>query len=173
MNTPAHAADFLRRRSFIERNARERANALVDAGTARELLGPFDRIEAPWLAAQGITPVMIPAMHKAAAARITRRSVAELETLARKIAPMSYDIRDYAKLGLLHKLLHPQSPDEPTPEDIAMVQLELLAAIADARSAPFDLRSRLESKEATETRKASRLVYEKLQEQWHEPPEKP
>jgi len=54
-----------------------------------------------------------------------------------------------------------------------MVQLELLAAIADARSAPFDLRSRRESKEARETRKASRLVYEKLQEQWHEPPEKP
>ena len=56
MNTPAHAADFLRRQSFIELNARERANALVDAGTARELLGPFDRIESPWLAAQGITP---------------------------------------------------------------------------------------------------------------------
>src|SRR3984885_3352722 len=89
--------------------------------------------------------VMIHAMHKAAAARITRRSVAELETLARKIPPMSYDIRDYAKLGLLHKLLHPQSPDEPTPEDITLVQLELLAAIADARSAPFDLRSRRES----------------------------
>src|ERR1700678_829776 len=68
--------------------------------------------------------VMIHAMHKAAAARITRRSVAELETLARKIAPMSYDIRDYAKLGLLHKLLHPQSPDEPTPEDITMVRSE-------------------------------------------------
>src|SRR6202020_1613481 len=117
--------------------------------------------------------VMIHAMHKAAAARITRRSVAELETLARKIPPMSYDIRDYAKLGLLHKLLHPQSPDAPTPEDITMVQLQLLAAIADARSAPFDLRSRRESEEATETRRASRLVYEKLQEQWHEPPEKP
>ena len=56
MNTSAHAADFLRRQSFIELNARERANVLVDAGTARELLGPFDRIESPWLAAQGITP---------------------------------------------------------------------------------------------------------------------
>jgi malonate decarboxylase beta subunit len=56
MNTQTHAADFLRRQSFIELNARERANALVDAGSARELLGPFDRIESPWLAAQGITP---------------------------------------------------------------------------------------------------------------------
>jgi len=56
MNIQTQAADFLRRQSFIELNARERANALVDAGTARELLGPFDRIESPWLAAQGITP---------------------------------------------------------------------------------------------------------------------
>ena len=56
MNIQTQAADFLRRQSFIELNARERAHALVDAGTARELLGPFDRIESPWLAAQGITP---------------------------------------------------------------------------------------------------------------------
>src|SRR5258708_6100402 len=43
--------------------------------------------------------VMIHAMHKEAAARVTRRSVGELEKLAKEIAPMSYDIRDYAKLG--------------------------------------------------------------------------
>jgi len=36
----------------------------------------------------------------------TRRSVDELDKLAKQIAPMSYDIRDYAKLGLLYKLLH-------------------------------------------------------------------
>jgi malonate decarboxylase beta subunit len=40
--------------SFIELPARERARALLDAGTFRELLGPFDRIESPWLPLQGI-----------------------------------------------------------------------------------------------------------------------
>ncbi|HEV3423677.1 MAG TPA: biotin-independent malonate decarboxylase subunit beta [Paraburkholderia sp.] len=40
--------------SFIELPARERAHALLDAGTFRELLGPFDRIESPWLPLQGI-----------------------------------------------------------------------------------------------------------------------
>ncbi|HVE08416.1 MAG TPA: biotin-independent malonate decarboxylase subunit beta [Paraburkholderia sp.] len=44
-----HLAD-----SFIELPARERARALLDAGTFRELLGPFDRIESPWLPLQGI-----------------------------------------------------------------------------------------------------------------------
>ena len=56
MNAPVNLRDFLHRQSFIELNARERANFLIDAGTARELLGPFDSIESPWLAAQGITP---------------------------------------------------------------------------------------------------------------------
>lgn len=42
------------RESFIELNARERARALLDAGTYRELLGPFDRLTSPWLPLQGI-----------------------------------------------------------------------------------------------------------------------
>lgn len=42
--------------SFAEKTARERAYALVDPGTFRELLGPFDRIESPHLAIQGVVP---------------------------------------------------------------------------------------------------------------------
>ncbi len=46
----------LARRSFIELSARERARAILDGGTFRELLGPFDRLESPWLPEQGIVP---------------------------------------------------------------------------------------------------------------------
>ena len=105
-------------------------------------------------------------MHKAAAARVTRRSVEELEKLAKTIVPMSYDIRDYAKLGLLHKLLHLENPVNPSAQEISYVQGELIAAIEDARRSPVDLRIRLESKEALETRKASILVRAKLEAQW-------
>jgi len=112
--------------------------------------------------------VMIHAMHKEAAARVTRRSVYELEKLAKEIAPMSYDIRDYAKLGLLHKLLHVENPEEPSQQEIRNVQNELVAAIADARSGPVDLRNRLESTAAREMRKASILVRTKLEAQWLE-----
>jgi malonate decarboxylase beta subunit len=48
--------EYLQRLSFIELNARERAKSLFDPGTARELAGPFDRIESPWLSVQGVTP---------------------------------------------------------------------------------------------------------------------
>jgi malonate decarboxylase gamma subunit len=112
--------------------------------------------------------VMIHAMHKAAAARITRRSVEELEELAKKIAPMSYDVKDYAKLGLLFKLLHVDSAEKPSQQEIRKVQDELIAAIEDARSSAFDLRNRLESKGALEIRKASILVRSKLEAQWQE-----
>jgi malonate decarboxylase beta subunit len=44
------------RRSYIEMNARERATQLLDPGTFHELLGPFDRVESPWLPLQGIVP---------------------------------------------------------------------------------------------------------------------
>jgi malonate decarboxylase beta subunit len=43
---------LLTRDSFIERGARNRAHALLDAGTMRELAGPFERLHSPWLAMQ-------------------------------------------------------------------------------------------------------------------------
>jgi malonate decarboxylase gamma subunit len=112
--------------------------------------------------------VMIHAMHKEAAARITRRSVESLEKLGETIAPLSYDIRDYAKLGLLHKLLHVDSPENPSAQEIQNVRDELIAAIEDARSSPVDLSNRLQSKEARETRKASILIRSMLEAQWAE-----
>jgi len=112
--------------------------------------------------------VMIHAMHKEAAARVTRRSVDELEKLAKEITPMSYDIRDYAKLGLLYKMLHVENPEKPSDQDIRNVQDELVGAIADARRGPVDLRNRLESKGALEMRKASLLVRTRLEAQWLE-----
>ena len=45
---------LLQRSSFIEMDARARARALLDPGSMRELIGPFDRLSSPWLARQGI-----------------------------------------------------------------------------------------------------------------------
>ena len=47
---------FLARRSFIELHARERAQALLDEGSYRELLGPFERLKSPWLLMQSVVP---------------------------------------------------------------------------------------------------------------------
>jgi malonate decarboxylase beta subunit len=49
-------ARLLQNRSFVELGARQRARALLDPGSFRELLGPFDRLMSPWLPRQGIVP---------------------------------------------------------------------------------------------------------------------
>jgi malonate decarboxylase beta subunit len=41
---------------FTELSARERAVALLDSGSFRELIGPFERLESPHLEPQGIVP---------------------------------------------------------------------------------------------------------------------
>jgi malonate decarboxylase gamma subunit len=110
--------------------------------------------------------VTIHAMHKEAAARITRRSVSDLERLGHQIVPMSYDIRDYAKLGTLHKLLHINNPIEPTESEIFEVKQAIADAIADARKGTEDLGSRLNSPAAKETRKASQIVRALMEKQW-------
>ncbi|WP_198298505.1 biotin-independent malonate decarboxylase subunit beta [Bordetella genomosp. 8] len=50
------AQEMLERASFIELSARERARALLDAGTMRELIDPFERMMSPWLPPQGVVP---------------------------------------------------------------------------------------------------------------------
>ena len=105
-------------------------------------------------------------MHKEAAARITRRSVSDLERLGHHIAPMSYDVRDYAQLGTLHKLLHVNNPTEPTESEIVEVKEAIADAIADARTGTEDLGNRLNSPAAKETRKAGRTVRALMEKQW-------
>jgi len=47
---------LLNKQDFIELSARERAKALSDEGTFRELLDPFARVMSPWLVKQNIVP---------------------------------------------------------------------------------------------------------------------
>ncbi len=110
--------------------------------------------------------VVIHAMHKEAAARITRRSVADLEQLGHEIAPLSYDIHDFAKLGILHELLHVENPLEPTSADVATVSRAVVNAIDDARKGPTDLGVRFLSDAAKKSRKAGIEARALMEKQW-------
>jgi malonate decarboxylase beta subunit len=110
--------------------------------------------------------VMVHAMGKQAAACVTRRSVAELDALGGRVLPMAYDIRSYARLGMLHALITGVSVEDPGQDDVARVQEELAAAIADARSGPRDLGIRLTSPEAHSARAVSIAVREALATAW-------
>ncbi|RBL66035.1 biotin-independent malonate decarboxylase subunit beta, partial [Pseudomonas sp. MWU13-2625] len=50
------SARLLNKHSFVELGARQRARALLDVGSFRELLDPFQRVMSPWLERQGVVP---------------------------------------------------------------------------------------------------------------------
>ena len=112
--------------------------------------------------------VEIHAMHKEAAARITRRTVDQLEKLATTVAPLSYDVHDWATLGFCDGLIAVDDADAPTEQDVRTVDDAIAAAVARARSGPTDLSRRLDSDAAERARAASRAVRETLARQWTE-----
>jgi malonate decarboxylase beta subunit len=110
--------------------------------------------------------VLVHAMSKQSAARVTKRSVSELEAAAKIVPGIAYDIGSYATLGVLYELLEGITADAPTGQDIVTIEKTILGAIEAARTAPKDLSSRLSSAEAKVTRKASITVRDRLGEQW-------
>nr|MBF0682725.1 biotin-independent malonate decarboxylase subunit gamma [Pseudomonas sp.] len=105
--------------------------------------------------------VMVHAMGKAAAARITLRSVEELEALAESVPPMAYDIDNYATLGLLWETLSVDNIEQPGGDDLQRVR-DCLERAVDDISDSTDLRNRL----GAANRQASSQVRELLRAQW-------
>ncbi|MEE4895876.1 biotin-independent malonate decarboxylase subunit gamma [Pseudomonas alliivorans] len=106
--------------------------------------------------------VMVHAMGKASAARVTLRSVEELEKLASTIPPMAYDIDNYASLGLLWETLSVSQIEQPGADDLAQVRSVLGSAIEDVKASGTDLSSRL----GAGNRAASAHVRQLLRAQW-------
>ena len=103
--------------------------------------------------------VQVQVMSKQSTARITRRTIAELDDAAKSVPATAYDGASFAKLGALHRLL-------PGDADITTVRDALAEAVADARKGPRDLSSRLSSPEALRSRAASIEVRRRLAATW-------
>lgn len=107
--------------------------------------------------------VQVHAMGKASAARITQRTVEQLEALSATVPPMAYDIDSYATLGMLWRTMQAQDADQPTDQDLAQAQALLCEAVADIRGASRpDLSGRL----GAPNRSASLKVRARMRELW-------
>jgi malonate decarboxylase gamma subunit len=109
--------------------------------------------------------VMVHAMGKASAARVTLRSVEALEKLAASVPPMAYDIKNYASLGLLWKVLQPANLAQPGEDDVVLVQRTLEAALRDILE---DRERGLAGRLQGQHREASRRVRGLLATQWED-----
>ena len=145
--------------------ARQHGHPVIGLIVGKAMSGAFlaHGYQANRLIALNDDGVMVHAMGKGAAARVTLRSVEDLERLAASVPPMAYDIASYATLGLLWTLVDVDSAEEPSAPDMATVRAALLAALDSILGdTQPDLRSRL----GGPNRQASSRVREMLQAQW-------
>ena len=145
--------------------ARQHGHPVIGLIVGKAMSGAFlaHGYQASRLIALNDDGVMVHAMGKAAAARVTLRSVEDLERLAADVPPMAYDIASYATLGLLWKLVDVASAEHPLVADLEHVRGALVAALDNIKTDPAaDLRSRL----GGVNRQASSRVREKLRAQW-------
>ena len=111
--------------------------------------------------------VAVQVMSKRSTARVTRRSVEELDEIAEEVPATAYDVASFARLGALHRLIQGVNAAEPTEEDVERVRGALAEEISSARhDGSTDLSGRLDSPEARQHRGASLRVRERLAEEW-------
>ncbi|WP_159471168.1 biotin-independent malonate decarboxylase subunit beta [Dyadobacter sp. 3J3] len=109
--------------------------------------------------------INVQAMSKQSAARITKRSIAELEEATRKVPAMAYDIHNYYSLGALDLLIDGVNADDPTPENVKEVSLKLIEAV---NAGDRTLSRRLQTEPAVSKGRVSSIkVREKLAKQWN------
>ena len=111
--------------------------------------------------------VLIHAMSKQSAARITKRSVAELEEAAKTVPAIAYDIRSYSTLGSLHELIENINADSPKKIDIKTIKTILCDSIKDVRESSTDIKCRLDTKRAKIGRSYSVEVRKILEKEWN------
>lgn len=148
--------------------ARTAGHPVIALVVGRALSGGFltHGLQASQILALDDPGVEIHAMHRQAAARITLRTVEQLDALAATITPLSYRVTDWATMGFCDELLSVDDADAPSPHDVATTTTAIAAAVERARKAPTDLSGRLDSDAARRTRTASRAVRDLLAQQW-------
>lgn len=113
--------------------------------------------------------ITIQAMSKASAARITQRSIPELEEATKHVPAMAYDINNYAKLGALYKLVPDVSSWDANDAAVSEVEQIINEAITSTKKHSTDLHYRYENPVAIASgRKATNEMRKAVFDQWND-----
>lgn len=113
--------------------------------------------------------ITIQAMSKASAARITQRTIAELEEATKHVPAMAYDILNYEKLGALYKLVQDVSSWDANENAVEEIKTVIDEAIESTKNQPTDLHFRYETPIAVESgRQATNKMRKTVFEQWNQ-----
>lgn len=112
--------------------------------------------------------ITIQAMSKASAARITQRTIAELEEATKHVPAMAYDIDNYEKLGALYKLVKDVSSWDANDQAVTEIRKIIDEAVESARQGENNLHFRYETKIAKESGRVATLkMRQAVADQWH------
>ena len=111
--------------------------------------------------------ITIQAMSKASAARITQRTIEELEEATKHVPAMAYDIKNYEKLGALYQLVDDVSSWDANEHAVAEIQQIIDKSIESTKNKPTDLHFRYETPIALKSgRKATNQMRKAVFDQW-------
>lgn len=145
--------------------AREKGHKVVGVIVGNAISGAFltHGYQSSVLIGLNDSKINIQAMSKESAARVTKRTIKEIEDAAKVVPAIAYDIQSFNKLGSLEELIDGVNADNPSDKDFETVKSSLLKALSKANST---ISNRLENPNSKEGRKMSLLVRAKIAEQW-------
>ena len=150
--------------------ARELGHPIVTLIVGKAISGAFlaHGLQASEILALDDDRIEIHVMSEASVARVTRRSPKQVSELARIVPSTARDVRSFAELGGVDRLLRVNNPDLRDAQSVESVRREILQAIQRVRAVPTEPRTRLDLHSADATRKMSRRVRQEIETQWEE-----
>jgi len=151
--------------------ARQKGHPVIGVIVGNAISGAFlaHGLQSNRLIALNDTSINVQAMSKESAARITNRTLEELEKATEKVPAMAYDIVNFNQLGALYQLVDGIDGDDFSNEEVNRLEQIIDEAIASTKNAPKDLSFRYQTKEALrEGRIETNKVRKEMMRQWNQ-----
>ena len=151
--------------------ARQKGHPVIGVIVGNAISGAFlaHGLQSNRLIALNDPKINVQAMSKESAARITNRTLEELEKATEKVPAMAYDIKNFHKLGALYQLIDGIDGDDITTENVATIEKIIEEAIESTKNSPTDLSFRYQTPEAvSHGRVATNQVRNEMMKQWNQ-----
>ena len=150
--------------------ARQAGHPVIDFIPGDAVSGGFlaHGLQSNRMIALGDDSITIQAMSKASAARITLRTIEELEEATKHVPAMAYDVFNYTKLGALYKRIDSIKSWDASAKNVVRIQKEIDAAIESTKGQPTDLSYRYTNEIAVKEGRVATLKMRKaVEDQWN------
>ena len=112
--------------------------------------------------------ITVHAMSKKSAARITKRSIEDMDKAADSVAAIAYDIHSFNCLGAVNTLLKFPDHDHPSEDDVRVMKEKIAEGIRESEANGNTLDYRLKTPNAPKYRALSIQVRRQMAEAWRE-----